>query len=356
MTLSLPAFVLALAMANPPAAATAAEAPPLTAGACVKHDAARDQLTPLDRVVLKRSLEAALRSGGLTLTDPCPDPWVVLHLRQGTGIFVSLTSRSGEASAVAPSLRAVPGVYGELVQAILTGVELRAPEPAAAPPAAPQPPAAPLAQSPAVPVLPGGFAAQGTPHLSPAVLAPLDLGKASYFYLTIGGARIVGLSEDPELSSGIGYRYQAGHWGVDASLSTVNLGGADSFPPEAFHIAIIRVMALYSLRPKADRTVYALAGFGAGQAMVDDGQGFGGELAGDGLEGHLGVGYEILRDRTMRLFFETLFTIPFFGVRPDNFGDFFDDEFSGPETSFGPVVSVMIGFGWSRPRYRAYGY
>ena len=168
MTISLPVFVLALAMANPPAAATAAEAPPLTAGACVKHDAARDQLTPLDRVVLKRSLEAALRSGGLTLTDPCPDPWTVLHLRQGTGIFVSLTSRSGEASAVAPNLASVVRVYGELVQAILTGVELRAPEPAPAPPAVPSPPAAPSPRAPAAPVLPSGFAAQGTPQTNAA--------------------------------------------------------------------------------------------------------------------------------------------------------------------------------------------
>jgi hypothetical protein len=189
------------------------------------------------------------------------------------------------------------------------------------------------------------------------MLAPLDLAKVSYFYLTIGGASIVGLSQDAHLSSGIGYRYLGGHWGLDASLATVNLGGSDNFADDAFHISIIRVMALYSLQPKAGRTAYALAGLGAGQAMVGsfDG-GFGEELQGNGLEGHLGVGYEILREQTMRIFFEALVTVPFFGVSPFGFDDFFGDGFSGPETSFGPVISAMIGFGWSRPRYRAYGY
>jgi hypothetical protein len=109
----------------------------------------------------------------------------------------------------------------------------------------------------------------------------------------------------------------------------------------SFLAALIRLMGLYFLNPLANHSTYLGAGISYGIAGMRNS---GGSYDGNGLQGELSVGYELLRASTIRVFAQLEGTLPFYKMRND-------DSTGAPDDSkYSPTVVFSLGVGWGRGR------
>ncbi len=336
-------WILSLVLASSPAPSTTATAPERAERAeraCVALDEARDQLSPVDRAVLKSTLERVLSQSGLPVGSPCDAPWRVSHQLRGDGIWIVLEARGREVEAHASALAGVPHEYERLAKALLSGAPLARPAPPSPAPTVRAPAAVtPSASSPPFAPRPRAFGAPLPPTKRPPWL----------LYLKLGAGAVPRLLENTTAVGALGYRHRWDRWAVDLVSHVATMDSADEQPfAEVLDIASLRVSGQYLFSPDSPESWYALGGLGWARTDGELNEPFFDFVQGEGLELAFGVGYELRRTRSLRFLFELGAAWPLYTL--DHFG-------SETGIEMGPVLTLTAGVGWTRmPRADPWNY
>jgi hypothetical protein len=291
MLLLLSTFLTATAPSGGPA-------PPV----CPAIDTETDTLTEDERRVALALLAQAVQAWGRPLAAPgCPQPVTVSHVKVGDVLSVVLRTAEGARLGRAPRMEDLPATYLQLLRGAdpASGPGSRAADTAAgaASPGAPPPP------SPSEePASPGG----APPEAARRPWFGFGAGHG-HFYARLGyhGSVRDELKTGPSL--GIGYRFEVGRLLLDASTLNVDFWREDQRDSyDSNWNAFLRLMAFRYLDDVVGADLYAGAGLSYGRLETRD------YFRGDGLQGELGLGYEILRETAVRAFIQAVVTLPFY--------------------------------------------
>jgi hypothetical protein len=310
-----PLLCLALASAPPPALPS----PP--APMCITLDRSADKLSDGERQTAMALIEQAVAAtGGRMAAQGCSDPLALSHVKVGEAVSVALRGPGGARFAQASGLQALPEVYARLFQ------EATRPQPAA---------------SPAQVALVEQHAE--TPEPRSSVWFGDGHGQ---FYARLGynGTAREGLTTGPSL--GLGYRRELGNLMFDVSSLNMNLWRQSQYDSyNGTWNAYLRLMAfryLSDLLRGAD--LYAGAGFSYGETKTPDG------MKGQGIQGDVGFGYELLRHTVLRSFLQVVATFPFYQAFKDEYPKYVPGviEPSTPTrtTGYAFTVAASIGVGF----------
>ncbi len=277
---------------------------PAAAGAanvCAEVDEATDTLSETDRRAAIAVLKQTLAANGQTIAaSDCTDTYRASHVRLGKAMTVALTSSKGTRTARVGVIEELPAAYDQLVKALLSG---RA-------------------------VGESGVADRKNVTLDQA--APQRVQADSLGYVIVGYGATVGGDFAPGPTLGGGYRFELDNWGVDAAL-TLAMAQRGAPATQAGFAANLR--ALYFLEPTASASPYVGAGLGFAWLATEKRH----ELfAGGGLAGRVSVGYEFLRESTIRFLVELDAAVPTFAL--DSIG-----TFAGKESLYGTALSLNLG-------------
>jgi hypothetical protein len=162
-------------------------------------------------------------------------------------------------------------------------------------------------------------------------------------YVTVGYAATVGGDVAPGPTLGGGYRYELDRFGVDAGLVLLMAQRDAPATQTGVHAGI---RGLFFASPDASATPYLGLGlaFAALGSEIDHAG-----YAGSGLAGRVSLGYELLRESTIRVVVEADAILPAFTlardegepVRPGAKGEF-----------WGATLGASLGIGWGGGRDR----
>lgn len=265
------------------ALATPGASPPTT---CAAIDETADMLGADDRRTALALIRQALSATGRTVVESgCAETVTVSHVRVGSSINVAVRAAGGARVARAASMESLPDTYLALLrdEGPLTATT------AAAPAAAPSTHASASSRSWF------GFGA-GHGQL---------YARLGYHGTTAGDDAKFG----PSL--GIGYRFEVGRLLLDASTANLNFWRRtqrDSYD-ETWN-AYLRLMAFRYVDDLVGVDLYAGGGLSYGQLRgYDEGIGHG-----DGMQGEIGIGYEMLRTTVVRAFVQLVTSVPFYAL------------------------------------------
>jgi hypothetical protein len=176
-----------------------------------------------------------------------------------------------------------------------------------------------------------------------AQASPRRVQSDNLGYITVGYAVTAGGDVAPGPTLGGGYRYELDRFGVDAGVALLMAQRDAPATQTGIHAGI---RGLFFLEPAASSTAYIGAGlaFAALGSEIDHAG-----YSGGGLAGRLSVGYELLRESTIRFLLEADAILPAFTLARDEApptgqrasSDFWASTFGG---------SLGIGWGGSRDR------
>jgi hypothetical protein len=313
--------LLYLALASPPPAAPA----PL----CIRFDPAADKLSAGDRKTALALIEQAVAAtGGQMAADGCSDPLALSHVKVGDAISVALRGPGGAHFAQAARMEALPEVYVRLfAQAKSENKSAnRNANPAGST-------AAPVAQ---------------VERDEPERPSRFGFGDGhGQFYARLGynGTARDGMRTGPSL--GLGYRRELGNLMFDVSTLNMNFWRQTQY--DSYNDTWNAYLRLMAFRYLGDvlhgADLFAGGGLSYGESRTADG------LRGAGIQGEVGLGYELLRHTVMRSFVQVVATIPFYEVFRDDYGNTYDTAtgMSLPPTritgyAFSVAASIGVGF------------
>lgn len=242
---------------------------------CVALDTARDSLAPDEQRAAQVLLEDALADTGLAVSAaPCAQTWMVSHVRLGSSITVRLSQGSASQQMTVAQIEELPAAYERLVRAIQTGQ-----------------PVAVTADRDSV---------------TSAEESPRRVSADSLVYIQLGGG--LNLAEAPQGGTAIGggYRYALDNIAIDIGAFNLVIP-ANIDDSELFTMSVVELSALYYLDGGAASSAYVGGGVGYGFGVSGDGEGQGLQLQGT-------VGYELLRQSTIRLFPQLDFVAPVYSL------------------------------------------
>ncbi len=272
---------------------------------CVNVDEGTDTLEVGERraavAVLKQTLTA---NGDTVVAADCTDTYTVSHARLGKTVSVSLTSQRGTRNGTAGTIEDLPGSYDQLVKALKSGKALGE----------------------------SGVADRHNVTLDQA--APKRMQADNLGYLTVGYASIFGGDGAYGPTIGGGYRYELDRFAVDVNgmLAT----GQKGAPATQFGLSL-GIRGIYFFDPTASSSPYVGAGLsfaGLGTEVSHRSYGAG------GLVGRATLGYEFLRESTIRFLVEADTQIPFFTLERGS------STFGGPNSVYSPTFGVNLGIAW----------
>jgi hypothetical protein len=306
--------LVSLALAGAPSPSPPAVPAPL----CITLDRTADKLSDGERQTATALIEQAVAAtGGRMATEGCSDPLALSHVKVGEAISVALRGPGGATFAQAPSLQALPEVYARLFQG-------------------------------AARVQPASGPAQVA--LAEQAESPSRIGFGDghgQFYARLGynGTARQGLTTGPSL--GLGYRRELGNLMFDVSTLNMNFWRQSQYDSytDTWN-AFLRLMAfryLSDVLHGAD--LFVGAGLSYGETKTQDG------MRGQGIQGDVGFGYELLRRTVLRSFIQVVATVPFYEVFKDEYPKYNGVEPidpSGPTrtTGYAFAVAASIGIGF----------
>jgi hypothetical protein len=166
-----------------------------------------------------------------------------------------------------------------------------------------------------------------------------DLG-----YLTVGYAATLGADLAPGPTLGGGYRYELDRFGVDAGLALLMAQRDAPATQTGIHAGI---RGLFFVSPAAPSTAYVGAGlsFAAIGTEIDH-SGY----SGGGLAGRVSLGYELLRESTIRFILEVDAIVPAFTLERDEAARAAPNAKGSVWTT---TLAGSLGIGWGGSRDRA---
>lgn len=285
--------------------------PPLPAtgsGVCVVIDPNRDTLAEQERMaarsLLLQSFEAEKFPTDAT-GAACTETYQVSNIKLGNTINVTITGPRGQRTGRATSLDDLPNVYSQMVKSLVTG--------------------APMTE------------AIDRTNVTKEQSAPrrVQADNMKYVQLGYGGITARGnVASGPAFAGG--YRKELDRIAIDISIAI--LLANDSDINDGVTLAIPKLVALWNQSPTADSTVYYGAGVSYGASWVGRGDiGGGADYTGSGIQGHIAVGYAMLRSSTIRLFVQLDTTLPLY-----------KSSASMTDRGWSPSAMFTLGFGWGK--------
>jgi len=243
----------------------------------------------------------------------CEDTYTAGHVRLGKSMSVMLTSSKGSRTAKAGIIDELPAIYDQLIRALDSGKELGD----------------------------AGVTSRKNATFDQAV--PNRVQADNIARLTIGYGATLGQAAAPGPTFGGGYRYELDRWAVDADVNLI-FGQKGATATRGGFQAGIR--GVYFFDPTASASPYVGAGaaFLWASSEIDHWS-----YSGTGLAGRASVGYELLRDSTIRMTVEVDAVLPVFKLTRDtSFGEMLGvpTAATGPASVYSPIIGLNIGIGW----------
>jgi hypothetical protein len=289
------------------------------ADVCIRIDEARDTLTQSDRtsalLLLAKQFEA---EGQRVVSDGCADTYLVSHLRFGDTITVTLTGPASEREAMALGLNDVPAVYSQLVRAILTGQ--------------------PVGSLKNVVDRTNVIATQA---------APMRVQSDSLFYVRLGYGGVGGNASVSGPSMGFGFRRELDAFALDVSFLNVMTDSSGGYSYGGGSTGSwVKLGALRYINRTSNATPYFGGGLSWGGMNVSRDDRY---FDGNGLQGELTAGYEILRASNVRMFIQSDVVLPFYSATTHIYRPRMPPL---TERRYMPSAMVSIGMGWGKSRGR----
>jgi hypothetical protein len=286
------------------------------ADVCVSVDEARDTFSDANRraavFLLVSQFEA---EGQRVVSGDCTESYVVSHVELGRTITVTLAGPQGKRDGVAMGLDDVPALYSQLVRALLTGRDV------------------------------GSMTkVVDRTNVVTAQTSPLRVQSESLMYVRLGYGSQLGPASQSGAAMGIGFRRELDALAIDVSFANIQQQAAssDSFGDNGSSASWIKLVALRYVNKKSNSSAYwgGGASWGSANGWSDNKY-----WSGDGVQGELTAGYEMLRASNIRVFWQTDVVLPLYSVAVENF--------SNPSASnrqYMPTATVSFGLGWQRDR------
>jgi hypothetical protein len=295
---------------------------------CLSIDDARDTLSPQDRtsaiLLLARQFEIA---GRRVVADGCTNRYVLSHIALGDHIFITLTGAGERREGIAAGLDDLPALYSQMVRSIITGRPM------------------------------SGFNVLDRTNVTAAQSRANRVHTDRYVYARVGYGSVFGERILRTAGMGVGYRAELDSFGIDVSFFNVQSSGS-SFGASggATTVSLVKLQALYFLKPTANASPYVAGGLSWGATGFSAGanpqqrETYSAVWHGSGLQGELAIGYELPRASMLRMFVEGTVVLPFYRVTSQRYSA------AGPAGStvvsrrHAPSVVVSLGLGWQRSR------
>ena len=312
-----------------------AQAPAAARDVCITVDEAHDTLSSENRAAARLLLARQFElEGDRVVPEGCATPYTVSHVKLGETIVVTLSGPNGQRrEGTALGLDDLPPLYSQMVRSIVTGRPME------------------------------GFNVVDRSNVTEAQTSANRVHIDSFGYARLGYGSIFGDRRYGGPTIGFGYRAELDSFGLDVSFLNYQLpssgsGGYYGPSDSSTSGSLLKLEALYFMKPKANATMYV--GGGASYGVTD----FGGATGtitsyqsswhGSGLQGELTVGYEWPRASSLRTFVQADAMFPFYNVTSQTIAY----SRSGPssvastEHRYSPSLVVSVGLGWQRNRHR----
>jgi hypothetical protein len=296
------------------------------ARACLTIDEGRDTFVSQDRqaalILVGRELE---RAGRQVVSSECAERYSLSHVRLGNTIMVALSGPDGQREGRASGMDDLPGLYNQIVRALLTGSSV------------------------------GAMNVVDRTNVTTPQAEPRRVGIDSFGYARLGYARMLGTGGAGNPAIGFGYRAELDSWGLDISFLNQQLPSSNRAFGASSSMAgsLLKLQGLYFLNPRANASAYFGAGLSWGTTLGSTGSSQDGYSSwhGSGLQGELTAGYELPRASELRVFVQGDATLPFYRTTGQAF-TFSQGRSSAVTTGrhYNPSVTVSVGLGWQRRR------
>jgi hypothetical protein len=294
--------------------------------ACLVIDEGRDTFSLQDRqaalILVGRELE---RTGRQVVSGECVERYGLSHVRLGNTITVVLAGPPGQREGRASGMDDLPGLYNQLVRALLTGSAV------------------------------GAMNVIDRTNVTTVQATPKRVGIDSFGYARLGYARMLGQGGTGSPAFGFGYRAELDSWGLDVSFLNQQLPSANSAFGRSGGVAgsLLKLQGLYFVNPRANASAYFGGGisWGTTSGSSDSSPNGYSSWRGSGLQGELTAGYELPRASELRVFVQTDATLPFYHTTGQAYT--FSPAGSTAVTTgrrYNPSATVSVGVGWQRRR------
>ena len=308
------------------AAAPVSAQEPVQKPACVVIDEARDTFSPQDRqaalILVARQFELA---GRQVVPGECTERYRLSHVGLGNTITVTLAGAAGQREGMASGLDDLPGLYRQLVRALLTGSSV------------------------------GAMDVVDRTNVTTPQAEPKRVGVDSFGYARLGYGSVLGEEVAGNPLIGFGWRAEMDSFGLDISFLNQQLPSTSGAYGSSSHMAgsLLKLEGLYFTNPTGNASAYFGGGLSWGAVSASrSGAGTGySSWHGSGLQGELTAGYELPRASELRLFVQADATLPFYRTTGQT------SAYSGGRYStvtaghrYNPSIALSIGIGWQRHR------
>jgi hypothetical protein len=289
-----------------------------SADICISVDEARDTFSDANRkaavLLLASQFEA---EGQRVVSRDCTDSYVVSHVELGRTITVTLAGPQGKRDGVAMGIDDVPALYSQLVRALLSGRDV------------------------------GSMTkVVDRTNVVVAQTSPLRVQSDSLMYVRLGYGSQFGPGSHSGAAMGIGFRQELDDLAIDVSFANIQqqASSADYFGDNGSSGSWIKLEALRYVNKKSNSSAYWGGGVSWGSSNGSSDSKY---WSGDGVQGELTAGYEMLRASNIRVFWQTDVVLPLYSVTVETF------RYPSRSTSnrqYMPTATVSFGLGWQRDR------
>lgn len=317
--------VIAIAMQATPAVAQEPVRTP-RAPVCVAIDETRDTLSPQDRraavILVARQFELA---GRQVASGDCDDRYALSHVRLGNTITVLLAGRDGQREGRASGMDDLPGLYSQMVRAILNGTSV------------------------------GAMSVVDRTNVTSPQAEPKRVHVDSFGYARLGYGSVLGKGGTGGPAMGFGYRAELDSFGLDVSFLNQQLPSSNGAYASsgAMGGSLLKLEMLHFMNPRANASAYFGGGVSWGVTSTSSSSSPTGysSWSGSGLQGELTAGYELPRASDLRVFVQADAGLPFY--RTTGRTVTYSQTRSSTVTTgqrYNPSLTLSVGLGWQRHR------
>ena len=317
-------FVLAIAIVVSPVAAAGQE-PHVQRPVCLTIDETHDTFAPPDRqaalMLVAREFEHA---GRQVVSGECAERYTLSHVRLGNTITVVLAGPSGQREGRAAGMDDLPGLYNQLVRALLSGSSV------------------------------GSMTVVDRTNVTTPQAEPRRVGVDSFGYARLGYGRTLGDGGAGNPAIGFGYRAELDAFALDVSFLNQQLPSSNQTYSASTAVSgsLLKLTGLYFTSPRANASAYVGGGLSWGVTSRSGSSPNGySSWEGRGLQGELTAGYELPRASELRVFVQADATLPFYHTIGQTVA--YSQGRSSTVTTgerYNPSLTLSIGLGWQRHR------
>lgn len=316
--------LIAIAVGIPASHAAAQSVTP--ARVCVAIDETRDMFSADERhaalILVAQQFE---REGRHVVQRACDERYALSHVRLGNTIIVTLAGPADQRDARAAGMDDLPGLYSQLVRALLTGSSV------------------------------GAMNVIDRTNVTGAQADVKRVQVDSFGYARLGYASMFGAAGSQHPAFGFGYRAELDAFALDVSFLNEQLPSYSGVSGSSggFAGSFIKLEGLHFVRPRSNASAYYGGGlsWGATSGGSSSSTTSYSSWNGSGLQGELTAGYEMPRATDLRVFIQADATLPFYQTRGQTV------TYSQSRTTtvtagyrYNPAITVSIGIGWQRHR------